>query len=284
MRDDKGARTYVETLRDQTEQYARNLLRENEKLRALALAVESENTRLQEEVASAREIVSETRLLRETLDEALRENRQLHTRLDHVTAELTGLRADRVHIAEQLAGIERESRGMAAQYATAMRQNASLANLYVSSHMLHATLDHDEVLSGIAQIVVNIVGSEDYAIFERDGSELRVAARAGAASAALPKTRVGVGILGQLAEQASVRVFSPDETEAGLVAFIPLVIGRYVTGAIAIFRLLPQKPALDESDLEIFEMLAAHAATALYCASLHARHEGEVPRCQAALS
>jgi hypothetical protein len=283
MRDDKGARTYVETLRDQTEQYARNLLRENEKLRALALAVESENTRLQEEVASAREIVSETRLLRETLDEALRENRQLHTRLDHVTAELTGLRADRVHIAEQLAGIERESRGMAAQYATAMRQNASLANLYVSSHMLHATLDHDEVLSGIAQIVVNIVGSEDYAIFERDGSELRVAARAGAASA-LPKTRVGVGILGQLAEQASVRVFSPDETEAGLVAFIPLVIGRYVTGAIAIFRLLPQKPALDESDLEIFEMLAAHAATALYCASLHARHEGEVPRCQAALS
>ena len=282
MRDEKGARTYVETLRDQTEQYAQNLLRENEKLRALAVAVESENKRLQEEVASAREIVSETRLLRETLDEALRENRQLHTRLDYVTTELSGVRADRLHIVEQLASIERESRGMAGQYATAMRQNASLANLYVSSYMLHATLDHDVVLSGIAQIIVNIVGSEDYAIFERDGDQLLVVGRAGATSAAFQKTTVGTGVIGQLAEQASVRVFPPTETEADLVAFVPLVIGQYVTGAIAIFRLLPQKPALDDSDLEIFEMLAAHAATALYCTSLHARHEGEVPQCQSA--
>jgi GAF domain-containing protein len=42
-----------------------------------------------------------------------------------------------------------------------------------------------------------------------------------------------------------------------------------VTGAIAIFRLLPQKVGLEEVDRELFELLATHAATALYCTQLH---------------
>jgi hypothetical protein len=42
-----------------------------------------------------------------------------------------------------------------------------------------------------------------------------------------------------------------------------------VTGAIALFRLLPQKPALEDVDHELFELLATHAATALYCTRLH---------------
>jgi len=44
-----------------------------------------------------------------------------------------------------------------------------------------------------------------------------------------------------------------------------------VTGAIVIFRLLTQKPGLEEVDHEIFDLLASQAATALYCTRLHAR-------------
>ena len=43
-----------------------------------------------------------------------------------------------------------------------------------------------------------------------------------------------------------------------------------VTGAIAIFRLLPQKNGFEDVDRELFELLATHAATALYCTTLHA--------------
>ena len=51
-----------------------------------------------------------------------------------------------------------------------------------------------------------------------------------------------------------------------------------VTGAIAIFRLLPQKTGFEEVDRELFELLATHAATALYCTALHARLGAQVPR------
>jgi hypothetical protein len=44
-----------------------------------------------------------------------------------------------------------------------------------------------------------------------------------------------------------------------------------VTGAIALFRLLPQKAGFQAVDRELFDLLATHAATALYCSGLHAR-------------
>jgi hypothetical protein len=44
-----------------------------------------------------------------------------------------------------------------------------------------------------------------------------------------------------------------------------------VSGAIALFRLLPQKSGIEAVDRELFELLATHAATALHCARLHAR-------------
>ncbi|MCU1350031.1 MAG: hypothetical protein JWO56_3061, partial [Acidobacteria bacterium] len=34
--------------------------------------------------------------------------------------------------------------------------------------------------------------------------------------------------------------------------------------AIAIFTLLPQKPGLEPVDIELFDLLASHAASALY--------------------
>lgn len=280
MKDDKHPRAFVESLRDQTEQYAQNLLRENEKLRALAVAVEMENSRLQEEVASARALAGEHRVLLEERDAAVREKAQLQARVDALAGELEGLRADRSQVAGQLARIEHESRGIAEQYETAMRQNSSLANLYVSSYMLHSSLDRAEVLSGISQIIINIVGSEDYAVLERDGEALRVSASSGATTAKVEAARLSDSVAG-LAREARVRVFDP-AMEAGLTALIPLAIGEYVTGAIVIFSLLSHKPALTEADGEIFEMLSAHAATALYCASLHERHGSEVPQCQPA--
>lgn len=284
MKKEHDPRSFVETLRDQTEQYAQNLLRENEKLRALALAVETENTRLQDEVASARTALADRRALREGLDALLHEKAQLQLRLEDMTGELAGLRADRAAIVEQLATVEHDSRDFAEQYATAMRQNASLANLYVSSFMLHSSLDRGDVLSGIAQIIVNIVGSEDYAIFERVNGELRPATSSGDGVARLQSTEPGAGLVDHLAREVRVRVFDAAAAEHGLTAFIPLAIGDYVTGAVAIGRLLPQKPALTETDSEIFEMLSAHAATALYCASLHTRHGGEIPPCDRARS
>ena len=60
-----------------------------------------------------------------------------------------------------------------------------------------------------------------------------------------------------------------EESTEGLVACIPLKLDNDVTGLIAIFSLLPHKPGLEALDHELFDLLATHAATALYCTSLH---------------
>ena len=66
--------------------------------------------------------------------------------------------------------------------------------------------------------------------------------------------------------------------EERLTACIPLVLDGKVTGAIAIFRLLPQKAGIEDVDRELFDLLATHAATALYCTSVareaHGRRRG----------
>ncbi len=59
--------------------------------------------------------------------------------------------------------------------------------------------------------------------------------------------------------------------EGDLTACIPLRVDGKVTGAIALFRLLSHKPGLEEADHELFDLLGTQAATALYCAELHAR-------------
>ena len=60
-----------------------------------------------------------------------------------------------------------------------------------------------------------------------------------------------------------------------LTACVPLKLDGRVTGAIVVFRLLAHKPALQRVDHEVFELLATHVATALYCASLHVRFGGD---------
>ncbi len=56
------------------------------------------------------------------------------------------------------------------------------------------------------------------------------------------------------------------EQNSGLTACVPLVLDDKVIGAIAVFRLLDQKESkLTTLDFELFDLLATHAASALYC-------------------
>ena len=56
------------------------------------------------------------------------------------------------------------------------------------------------------------------------------------------------------------------EENSGLTACVPLVLDSHVIGAIAVFRLLDQKESkLAPLDFELFDLLATHATSALYC-------------------
>ncbi len=117
---------------------------------------------------------------------------------------------------------------------------ARLNVLYAAVNRLHATLDRAGVLDAIEDIVVNVIGARQTAIFEKDDQSEALELVGGD----------GVG-------------------EDAVTHCIPLRIGSRLVGAIAIGQLREQKKAFTAIDFELFSVLGTHAATALRASRLH---------------
>jgi nitrate/nitrite-specific signal transduction histidine kinase len=247
---------YVFRVREDTRRYVQEMLAENDRLRRLNASLESEKGRLLSEKMSLQEKVL-----------TLREE------LDRVSHEQNDLR-------RQLAEIEAANQKYSNQYLEVEQQNNNLANLYVASFQLHSTLDRDEVVSAIQEIIINLIGSEELAIYEMsaDAATLRLVGHFGIDPVAYATVPVGSGIIGKTAVSGEVYFpgipargvdLAPTPREANLTACVPLKLQDKVIGALAVFRLLPQKSGLEAVDLELFNLLGTHAATALYLSKLH---------------
>jgi len=88
---------------------------------------------------------------------------------------------------------------------------------------------------------------------------------------------VGRGVLGTCAQAGEIFVAtegtSLHEPGEEPIAAIPLKVDERILGVIGIFRLLSQKDAFHDVDLELFELLGGHAATALYVSKLYSASE-----------
>ena len=265
-------RSYITVVREELQQYTQGLLRENEKLRAMATALESDKRRLELEVIEARVVLQqkeELRLAAEKFEasrlETLMQLEKARHDCDAATLELERLRA-------RYEDVEHENETYAEKYHQIETQSSNLSNLYVASYQLHASVERETVLSTIQEIVVNLIGSEEVAIFEfhENAHEFRLASAFGVEQTKLKSFKAGSGPIGS--RLLSGEVFVNDHVSGGedkLTACVPLRIGDRVTGAILVFRLLEHKQGLQPVDHELFELLAIHASTALYCANLH---------------
>jgi len=246
-RDSQGG--YVRKVRNDTRKYIQDLLNENERLQVLVTTLREEQTHT---VGSLRKQVE-----------------LLRAELEHNKSEETRLKK---HLAETQA----ENRRFFEQYEEVEQENSNLANLYVASYRLHGTLDRKQVLEVIQEIVINLIGSEEIGIFEmeEDGRSIRLISSFGIDPTPLQQVKLGRGAIGTSAQTGNVAKWPRGawpEPEQSLTACVPLKLDGRVTGVIAIFGLLPQKSDLGPLDLELFDLLATHAATALYCTSLHAK-------------
>jgi hypothetical protein len=177
---------------------------------------------------------------------------------------------------ERLEEIERESQSFSARYVEVEQQNTNLANLYVASYQLHGTLDRERVLGAIKEIVINLIGSEELAIWEidRDFDAMVLIDSFGidpAQWAGVPLDSPGVISLVAATGESFIGGRSPVHVrgrEENLVACIPLKLDEQVIAVIAIFSLLQQKSGLEALDYELFDLLASHGATALHCTRL----------------
>jgi nitrate/nitrite-specific signal transduction histidine kinase len=228
---------------------------------------------------------------KEFTEELLKENERLRFKLagltnqaagDERARELSGrvreLEAQLAEVERRYREVEAENKEFADRYVEIEEQNNNLANLYVASYQLHSTVDYNEVVRIVQEIVINLVGAEAFHIFmvsEKTGKLEREASEGQEAPAELAP---GEGIIGTaartglsyFAEQVVHREPTPF---AQPIAVIPLKIKDSVIGVISINKLLVQKKAFTDMDHELFTLLAGHAATALFAAKLYSTSE-----------
>ena len=229
----------------------------------------------------------ESRYVRDVTESTLAYVQSLIHELSAQRALIATLEAERTLLeakVDQLrADIDRRGADLLAEYERIEQQNTHLANLYVASYRLHETVERDQLLAVIQEILANLVGSEEIGIFDvdpdRDTLSLLWSAGVDAERYRSISTRHGLigravrtGEVVVVGDSGGVRVL-PEEMH--LTACVPLKLDGRVTGVITVFRLLTHKPALTRVDRELFDLLATHAATALYCTTLHARFSAE---------
>lgn len=228
MSNDSTLPSYVDRVREDTQNYIRHLLAENEQLRVAGAQLGSELSRLRQELSQRQDVERE--------------------------------------LAETMERIREEGQRYRAQYAEVEMHNANLSNLYVASHQLHGTLDREAILTALQEIVVNLIGSEEFAICEISGGELTVAASVGVDAAtitwATPRLR-------HTAEHRALSVVAAhDRTPDEPLVCLPLQVDGHLVGILVIFGLLSHKPRLEPLDHGLFDLIATHASAALYCSAL----------------
>jgi hypothetical protein len=283
MSDSEGARGgYVRKLSAEIRRYAQDILEDNRNLHTALATLKAEEGRWRDALVEAQETRAENERLRETLRQAHHDEQRLQDQIRSLKAAFDGRERERLLLEQQLSLVDRDNRRFMDQFVVLERQTSSLANLYVASYRLHETLDRQEVINSLQEILANLVGSEEMALFELDPDRqcLRLVASQGIQAEAyetlpLDRGRIGAAIRSgetfvvEAKDQPSATPAEP--LEQHLTACIPLKLEGRVTGAIAVFRLLPQKPGVESLDFEIFDLLGSQAAMALYCTALHSR-------------
>ena len=262
MSDETRAEKFLE-LFNKGKEFTEGLLRENQRLRYRLAAIETEqNPAPREEV-------------------------------DRLRAEVAQLAEENRRIAARFREVEEENKDFASRYLEIEEQNSNLANLYVASYQLHSTLDFREIIQIVQEIVINLIGAESFAILLLDErtNELKTIACEG--EDVMPgidsiSARLGEGILGHVAKTgesyyvnqaidgASVEIEKP-------LAAVPLKIKEHVIGLISIYKLLQQKDSFSAVDYELFSLLAAHAATAIFSSKLYSQSERKLSTIQSFL-
>lgn len=243
-------------------EFTQDLLRENERLRFRVVKLEET---LKDKGA---DVVAEG-------PEAL-ELKQKILKLEQEKEEILG----------QIKVVEEENQNFANRYVEIEEENNMLANLYIASYQLHSTLDFKEVLKIIQEIIINLIGAEEFGVLLLDEKTnlLEPVASEGIETSAMPSIAVGSGIIGEAVSSGenyfieSMQGYERDLQKP--IVCIPLKIKEHVIGVISIYKLFEQKDEFTNVDYELFTLLAGHAATAVFSSRMYSDSERKLSTIQ----
>ncbi len=243
------------------EEFTQELLKENEKLRYRVVQLEGQTMHME---------------------------RHSSHRLSSLEERVKILEEENKALFDRYRQAEEENKDFATRYVEVETENNNLANLYVASYQLHSTLDFGECLKIILEIVMNLIGAEEFSIMMLDEktNELAIVAQEGMGPDYRLSVRLGNGIIGTAVKNGEEYYRKGDPADlsgidhAHPLVCIPLKIKEHVIGAIVIYKLLVQKSEFTNVDYELFSMLAGHAATALFSSNLYSQSERKLTTIQ----
>lgn len=238
------------------EEFTHELLVTNEKLRFKVVQLEEDLRQMRRNVSSQPDASKMAELIRQ-------------------------LEKEKQEILNKYKDVEAENKDFASRYIEVEEENNNLANLYVASYQLHSTLDYQEVLRIVLEVLLNLVGADRCAILlrEEESADLTVVASEGMHQMDFKKVRIGEGVIGKVGQTGESHFVSDLKSITGTdplypIVCIPLKIKEHILGVIAVFSLLEQKKEkLTRIDYELFSMLAGHAATAIFSSRLYSQSE-----------
>lgn len=209
------------------------------------------------------------------LIESLKSNKERIDNRGRPAPEVQAPQSADAELQARLVDIERENCRMIEKYAALEEQSFRLTGLYVALHRLHESTDRAQVIAAIEEVVVNLLGSEQLALFELEpkATHLTLVHSMGVNPARWREVPLGQGTIGRVAAEGRAHLTGPGKEEPDLTACIPLRSGAKVVGALAVFELLAHKPLLGPFDLDLLEALSVHAGSALRLSTLERRSE-----------
>lgn len=169
---------------------------------------------------------------------------------------------------------DRDREELASRLVEAEHQLGRLMNLYVATFQLHATLDPAEVQATIAEIAVDLLGAERFALLLREdgGQDCEIALSRGIeddeSGLYQSKRYQGGDPLVDAALEDGVLRMGPSDTSE-VVAAVPLRVQDAIVGVLVVLKLFDHKSILRAEDRDLLDLLAAHVASALFAARVY---------------
>ncbi len=183
-------------------------------------------------------------------------------------------REDHSALEQRMAVMEAENADLAERMVSLEHRAGQMMNLFVATYQLYAAQDEEEVLATIGEIAVDLLGAERFVLLQRDDEEAPcqvILARGfpeGYDGVYSRETYSGGDPLVDRALQDGVLRLVEGQGggkgSAEALAVVPLRVQNLIAGALVVFELFDHKPDLSADDREILDLLAAHAASALF--------------------
>lgn len=177
----------------------------------------------------------------------------------------------------RLADVESDRQELSGKLAEYEQQVGRLMNLYVATYQLHATLDPGEVQATIAEIAINLLGAERFVLLfwksdPESTGECEIAFSQGMEEDPSGLYDNGVYAGGDPAVDATLadgvlRIGPIAGSDA--LACVPLTVQGATVGALVILQLFQHKASLRPEDRDLLDLIAAHAASALFAARVY---------------